>query len=64
MHNDENLYTTCLLESGKIVPYDAAGTSESAYDPNVFYFIGCGFIYSIGGVIQKKDKKLYFFNKK
>lgn len=60
--------TTCKLDNGQIVEYDACSKKIDEYDPNVFRYIGDGIIWEVNGVIQKPKGEVprycFYVNKK
>ena len=57
---------TCILDNvKKQVRYHAAApVGERPYDPNIFQYIGDGFVYAISGIVQPGDMRLSFFKLK
>jgi len=51
--------TICVASiNGKLVKYDAAhNTRDASYNPDVFDYIGQGFIFSVNGIVQGYTEK-------
>ena len=60
--SDEPVVCFCKLDTGEIVPYDAASETADAYG-TAYVHIGAGVVYSVDGVIQdpKYNTRLHFF---
>ena len=65
MYNDDDKSkrTICLID-GKQYPYDARSDDRNYYNPEKFYYIGYGVVYSVNNVPQTLTWRCHFFVKK